>query len=54
LYVFTQLLEIVEAEYGDDPEPEDLPRWKEIIDHANRLLGIEDEEEKGRDDGDTE
>ncbi len=43
--VFLGLLSIVEDEYESDPEPDELPGWKGTIDHANRLLGIEPQEE---------
>lgn len=32
------LLEIVQAEFDDDPEPEDLPSWKRTIDQANAAI----------------
>ena len=31
-------LEIVEFEYENDPEPEDLPSWKEAIDQARAAI----------------
>lgn len=53
--VFLGLLSIVEDEYESDPEPEDIPSWKDLIDRANRLLRSKQEQtEKGKDDGDTE
>jgi len=54
--VFLGLLSIVEDEYESDPEPEDIPSWKRLIDRDNRLLRSEQEqtERKEKDDGDTE
>jgi hypothetical protein len=33
-----ECLAIVEAEYAEDPEPEDLPSWRRAIDGAHRAL----------------
>lgn len=53
--VFLGLLSIVEDEYEVDPEPGDIPSWKDLIDRANRLLRFKPEQtEKGRDDGEAE
>jgi len=43
--VFMEMLQIVEGEYETDSEPEDLERWKNLIDRAHRLLGVEPQEE---------
>lgn len=32
------LLDIVQAEYADDPEPEDLPSWKRAIEKADAVI----------------
>ena len=31
-------LEIIEAEYDNDPEPEDLPSWKRVIEAAREAI----------------
>lgn len=56
LDVFLGLLSIVEDEYESDPEPDDIPSWKRLIDRAHRLLRSKQEqaETKEKDNGEAE
>lgn len=38
LLVAHDLLDIVQSEYNNDPEPEDLPSWKRLIKQAEKAI----------------